>query len=386
MTAAQFRRIRNLFEAALERSFEDRAAFLTEACGEDQEVRRQVGRLLEAHDATMTVAEKPPTPGGLLRTDPTSREGRRLGDYEILRELGHGGMGRVYLAKRADEAFQKRVAIKILRADAASAQVIERFRREREILAQFEHPNIARLLDAGETEDGLPYFVMEFVEGRPITEHADAERLSVEDRLRLFRQVCDAVEYAHRCNVIHRDLKPGNVLVNADGQIKLLDFGIAHLIEKDPGVTALTRSGMWLMTPEYASPEQVRGEATVRTSDVYALGVILFELLTGRRPYRLHSRIVHEIVRVISEDPPTRPSMVIAQPVEITTADGKRATLPPETTGRLRQTSVENLQRQLAGDLDNVILKALEKQPQDRYASALQLRSDIDRHLAGEPI
>lgn len=325
-----------------------------------------------------TVPESPPESG--------CRIGAQIGAYRIVRLLGEGGMGSVYLAQRADRAFQKNVAIKILRPDAASPNIVLRFHREREILARLDHPNIARLLDAGLTEDGRPYYVMEYVDGRRITQYADEARLSVRERLSLFQQVCDAVEYAHQHNVVHRDLKPGNVLVSDEGQVKLLDFGIAGLLEQDPGLPALTRSGIWPMTPEYASPEQVRGEVAGRASDVYSLGMILFELLTGHRPYRLRSRIFHEILRVVCEEPPTRPSAAITQPIETTTAEGRPDTLPAEMAGRARRISLSDLKRELSGDLDNILLKALRKQPQDRYASAFLLRADIERRLKGEAV
>jgi serine/threonine protein kinase len=384
MDPRRFQQIRYIFEAALEQGEGNRGAFLAEACLEDEDLRDEVVRLLEALDATLTLRE----PAGLQASacDGASREGRRLGDYEILHHLGRGGMGKVYLARRADEAFQKSVAIKILRSDSATPEILRRFHQEREILAQLDHPNIARLLDAGETEDGLPYFVMEYVEGRTITQYADDQRLTLAERIGLFRQMCDAVEYAHQRKVVHRDLKPSNVLVTADGRVKLLDFGIARLVENDGGGPKLTSSGMWLMTPEYASPEQVRGEVAGRASDVYSLAVILFELLTGHRPYHLRSRVLHEIVRVVCEEPPTRPSAVVAQPVETTTGDGKPSTLPPETAGRLRQTSLSDLKQQLSGDLDNILLKALNKQPHERYSSALQFGADIDRHMSGESV
>ena len=384
MTPERFQQIRNVFEAALEYSALNRTAFVADACQGDRDLQREVRRLLDAHDATVTVAE--PSSPKPARTDLAAREGQILGDYEILRELGRGGMGAVYLARRADHAFQKNVAIKILHRDAASSEIVQRFRREREVLAQLDHPNIARLLDAGETEDGLPYFVMEYIEGRPLTQYCDDQMLPLRDRMELFQQVCDAVEYAHQRKIVHRDLKPGNVLVTTEGQVKLLDFGIARPLEQDAAVAGLTVSGMWLMTPEYASPEQVRGEVAGRASDIYSLGVMLFELLTGHRPYHLRNRIIHEVVRVVCEESPTRPSSVVTQPVDITTTAGKPATLPPETVGRLRRMTLDQLRDQLSGDLDNILLKALEKQPQNRYSSALQFRADIDRHLQGDPV
>ena len=284
--------------------------------------------------------------------------GRRIGPYRILTELGHGGMGVVYLAERADAAYEKQVAIKVVRAAAfAGESLMQRFREERRILATLDHPNIARLLDGGTTEDGIPYLVMEYVDGIPLDIHSQALRLSMGQRLSLFREVCAAVQYAHQHLVIHRDLKPRNILVTADGTPKLLDFGIAKLVE--PGLeTEETRTGMRALSLEGASPEQVRGEPLTVTSDVYALGVLLYRLLSGESPYGPARRSEADLMRAIAEEAPLRPSAVA--PVEE--------------------------RRHLRGELDWITLKALRKEPDRRYASVEQLAADIQRHLDGRPI
>jgi serine/threonine protein kinase len=242
--------------------------------------------------------------------------GRRLGAYRIEREIGRGGMGAVYEAIRADNEFNKRAAIKLVKRGMDTDFILRRFRKERQILAALDHPHIGGLLDGGTTEDGLPYFVMEYIEGQPLYSYCDTHELSITERLKLFRSICDAVNYAHQKQVVHRDIKPSNVLVTSDGVPKLLDFGIAKLlnpqiagdITHDPTATA-----MRLMTPEYASPEQVQGAPTNPTTDVYSLGVLLYELLTGHRPYRLVNRAPHEIARVICEESPAPPSIIITR-------------------------------------------------------------------------
>jgi non-specific serine/threonine protein kinase/serine/threonine-protein kinase len=311
---------------------------------------------------------------------PDGPEGR-LGPYRLIREIGHGGMGTVYLGVRDDDAFQKRVAIKVLKLGMDAESIVRRFRHERQILASLEHPFIAGLLDGGTTPDGRPYFAMEYVEGVPITEYCDSHHLHTAGRLTLVLKVCAAVQYAHQNLIIHRDIKPANVLVTADGTPKLLDFGIAKLLnpELSGHTLAPTVAGLQLMTPEYASPEQVRGEAVTTASDVYSLGVVLYELLTGRLPYRLTSRAPADIVRIVCETAPARPSTAIG------TGAGEPASSSP---GAARPLTVDAdvLRRQLAGDLDNIILKALSKEPGRRYASADQFAEDLRRHLAGLPV
>jgi serine/threonine protein kinase len=376
-TAERFRQVRNVFDAALEREPPTRVAFLEEACHGDQELKKEVEGLLAAHDQTGDWLDASVPSPAVRRL-----EGRQVGPYEILRLLGEGGMGAVYLAVRADGAFRKLVALKIVRPEAASAEVLRRFQQEREILASLDHPNIARILDGGETDDGLPYLVMEYVDGNPIDAYCDQRRLSVKARLKLYEAVCSAIRYAHEKHVVHRDLKPSNILVTEDGTVKLLDFGIAKLLAAGDGATQLlTRSDLRLMTPEYASPEQVRGEPVTASSDVYALGVVLYELLTGRPPYRMRSRIYHEIVRTICEEPPTRPSAAVTQR-GATPGPGSS----PEALSWARGVSPADLRHELTGDLDGVLLKALEKDPLRRYASVQEFGEDLRRHLQGEPV
>jgi serine/threonine protein kinase len=384
MSPERYRQIRNLFEAVVERPAEARGAFLAAACADDEELRAEIEGLLAAHARHTDLPAQPAVPAW----NPQRLEGRRIGPYEILREIGHGGMGTVYLAARADRTFRKQVAVKVVRAEAGSEEVLRRFQQEREILATLDHPNIARLLDGGSTAEGLPYFVMEYVAGEPIDIWCDRHKLNVAQRLELFRGVCAAVEYAHRHGFVHRDLKPGNILVTAEGQPKLLDFGIAKILRAPEDQTVyVTRSGLHLMTPEYASPEQVRGEAITTLSDVYSLGIILYELLTGHRPYRMRSRVLHEIVRVICEEPPTRPSTAVALPDKATQGPDQRPiTVTPDMISRARNASPAELRRQLSGDLDNILLKSLGKEPLARYRSAEQFSEDIERHLSQQPV
>jgi serine/threonine protein kinase len=307
----------------------------------------------------------------------------RVGTYRLVREIGQGGMGTVYLAVRDDDAFHKRVALKVLKRGMDTDAIVRRFRTERQILAGLDHPNVARLLDGGTTPDGRPYLVMEFVDGAPLVEYADARVLDTDARLDIFLQVAAAVQYAHQNLVIHRDIKPANVLVTKDGVPKLLDFGIAKLLNPEMAGQTLapTAVGMQLMTPEYASPEQVRGETVTTSTDVYSLGVLLYELLTGRRPYRITSRAVADIARVVCETEPIRPSLAVVSADAPPT--GAATTRPGTRTGPIE---TQRLRRRLEGDLDNIVLKALSKEPVRRYASVDQFAEDVRRHRAGLPV
>lgn len=306
-------------------------------------------------------------------------EGQRLGAYRLIEPIGSGGMGTVYLAERADDVFDKRVAIKIMSSGATDPRIAARLRAERQILAALEHPSIARLLDGGTTPSGVPYIVMEHVEGRELTAYCDRHRLSVDDRLELFSKICHAVHYAHRNLVVHRDLKPSNVLVTEDGEPKLLDFGIAKILDEELGqqTVAMTQANMVVMTPEYASPEQARGDPITTASDIYGLGIVLYELLTGQVPFRVSMRRPEEMFRVILEAAPVRPSDAIKPAV---TVDRRDPPYDPEIVADLRRTTPDKLAKQLRGDLDQIVLTALRKEPERRYASAQQLADDIRRY------
>jgi serine/threonine protein kinase/tetratricopeptide (TPR) repeat protein len=326
-------------------------------------------------DGTVT-APAPPSPAA----------GLRIGPYRVLREVGHGGMGAVFLAARADDQYQKRVAIKVVKSGAFGEDAVRHFRRERQILASLDHPNIAKLLDGGATDEGLPYIVMDHIEGQPIDRYCDAHQLPTADRLKLFRSVCGAVQYAHRNLVVHRDIKPSNVLVTTDGVPKLLDFGVAKLL--NPGLSGepLTATGL-AMTPEYASPEQARGEPITTATDVYSLGVLLYELLTGRRPYRLKSHQAVDVLRAVCEEEPERPSTAVGRTEELPATDGASSTLvTAEAVSQARAATPDKLQRRLKGDLDNIVMTALRKEPQRRYPSVEALSEDIRRHLQGLPV
>ncbi|HQU82456.1 MAG TPA: protein kinase [Pyrinomonadaceae bacterium] len=298
--------------------------------------------------------------------------GRRVGVFELKREIGRGGMGAVYLAERADGEFDQTVAVKLVKRGMDTDLILKRFRRERQILAALSHPNIAYFLGGGSTSDGLPYFVMEFIDGKPLYQFCDENHLGIKERLRVFQQICDAVEAAHEIQVIHRDLKPSNILVKADGKPKLLDFGIAKVFDSELEATEIepTATQMRVMTPEYASPEQVCGGEVSPATDVYSLGMILYELLTGHRPYYLKRKLPHEAARIICNEEPIRPSSLAVRPASEMNEP---------------QNSYHNGER-IAFDLEKIILKALRKNPQERYQTAALLFEDIENYLENRPV
>ncbi|HEV2195634.1 MAG TPA: serine/threonine-protein kinase [Candidatus Acidoferrum sp.] len=380
-------RLTDIFNSALEREPSERGEFVREACGQDEKLRAEVESLLGRYDSAFL--EK--AAGSEFVRDPISSEtmiGRQLGAYRIVQEIGHGGMAVVFLAERADQEYRKRVAIKMVKLGVDSKETLSRFRNERQTLAALDHPNIVKLLDGGSTEEGWPYLVMEYVEGTPIDEYCDAHRLSVPERLELFRAVCSAVQHAHQNLVIHRDLKPGNILVTRDGVPRLLDFGIAKLLNPEYFQAPLVTKGDWRpMTPEYASPEQVRGETITTASDLYSLGVLLYHLLCGRRPYRRTATSWVDVGRQVCEEDPEKPSTAVFRSQQLSGgAAYADAAVSPESVSQARRTKPDELRRRLRGDLDTIVLKALRKEPQQRYSSAEQFSADIARHLRHEPV
>ena len=388
MDVSQWQRVKDIFSSALEREPAQRSAFLAEACGEDGALRQEVESLLASH-------QEPPDRHGAdtgsgaeaNQTDQDSFSGRRVGPYQVVRRIGQGGMATVYLAVRADEHYKKHVAIKIVPPGLDSQELIRRFRNERQTLAALDHPNIVRLLDGGTTEDGLPYLVMDYVEGSPLDEYSDNHLLSTDERLRLFLNVCAAVQYAHQRLVIHRDLKPGNILVTADGTVKLLDFGIAKLLSPEAAATlVVTRTGQRAMTPEYASPEQVRGEPLTNATDVYSLGVVLYELVTGHQLLSSAFSIV-EMERAICDLEPIRPSTVVTKEVQKFSPDRTTRTITPdEISRRHNEINAGRLSNRLHGDLDAIVMTALRKEPQRRYGAVYEFSEDIGRHLKSLPV
>jgi serine/threonine protein kinase/tetratricopeptide (TPR) repeat protein len=391
----RWQRIEELVDAALDVPVADRESWLGTACGDDAALLREVMQLIEAGERPDAFLAEPVASlasniaAGALPTadEPGVAIPLRVGPYRIVRELGRGGMGTVYLAER-EEHFQQRVALKVIRRGFHfDKDLVRRFVDERQMLATLEHANIARLLDGGVTEDDVPWFAMEFVEGEAIDRWCDGRRLAIEARLELFCTVCEAVAYAHRRQIVHRDLKPSNILVRADGTVKLLDFGVAKLVAPERAIEgSVTRTGFRLLTPEYASPEQVRGEPVTSASDVYSLGVLLYELLTGRRPYRATGG--SQVERAVLTEDPARPSTVVKREEQGTAADAASldATATTIQLARARGTTPDRLSGRLRGELDAIVLKALEKEPRQRYASAELLARDVQRHLKGLPV
>lgn len=388
MSPGRWGKIKEIFTNALELQGNERKEYLKRTCGQDLDLLDEVLSLLDAYD----------TPGALdfslddvktkafTQFEEPGRIGKHIGPYRIIDELGYGGMGAVYLAERADGEFEQQVAIKLLRIGFTSDEQIRRFRTERQILATLNHDNIARLYDGSITDDGQPYFVMEYVEGQPIDKYCDAHKLTISQRLNLFLKVCDAMQYAHRKLIVHRDLKPGNILITGEGKVKLLDFGIAKVLnaaDSSGEAIQLTQDGFLPLTPSYASPEQIRGEPITISSDIYQLGIVLYELLSGIKPYEITGKTPGEIERIICEDEPALPSSVFSKHNVLSDYkyDSKQ-----QAISRLRRSTSAQLGRRLRGDLDTIVMKTLHKEADRRYESTEQLAADIRRYLAGKPV
>jgi non-specific serine/threonine protein kinase/serine/threonine-protein kinase len=377
--AASWGDAKRVFEAALDRPESERAAFVEKACAGNTALLEEVRSLLSWHKGSTGFLETPAARAAGLPPDSASAVrliGKSVGAWRILDVVGSGGMGVVYRAERADAAFRRHAALKVVRPGPDSPQIVERFQLERETLAALDHPNIARLMDGGTTPDGQPFFVMELVDGEPIDRYCDDHRLSIDERLDLFRKVCAGVQYAHENLVVHRDIKPDNILVTRDGVPKLLDFGVAKILSRDaaqpedPAATAAT----WMMTPDYASPEQVSGRPSTTATDVYSLGVLLHVLLTGARPYTLTG---------------TTPAAIEKQLLEFTLIPpSQRAVSSPESEARAASRGLNSLKlaKRLTGDLDAIVLRALGRTPSSRYSSVEQLAEDVARHRASYPV
>ena len=367
-----WQRVAGIFDAAIALPADGRDEFIARECAGDGELLVAVRRLLRAH-AREGILDR--SPRDVLSSvtgefNPHADHGGQIGGYHVLRTLGSGGMGDVYLAERVGDGFQQRVAIKVLRQSPLgdSGAMVQRFLAERGLLARLNHPNIPRFLDGGLTRDGAPWFAMEYVEGMPIDRHCDDNNLSLRQRLALFTSVCEAIQYAHQHLVVHRDLKPSNIQVTPAGVVKVLDFGIAKILDGGDGSSATkTLAGQRWMTPEYASPEQVRGDVVTTATDVFALGIVLYELVACRRPYVGKTR--YEVERAILETEPLRPSAAL-----------------PEIVCVDKGFDPAKLRRELAGDVDTIALKALNKDAARRYRTAGELADDIRRYLAGLPV
>jgi serine/threonine protein kinase len=389
MTPEEWQRVRPILESALELDPAHRTAYLDGACA-DRSLRHEVESLIAVHEQAGTdFLSSAPVPGFVAEDEARFRlpPGKRIGAYEILEEIAVGGMGAVYRAIRADGQYKQQVALKIVRSELGAEFTATRFKNERQILATLNHPNIARILDGGTTAEGMPYFVMDLVEGQRLDEYCDAQKLATNRRLGLFLQVCSAVQYAHQRLIIHRDIKPGNILVTAEGVPKLLDFGIAKILESNENTDQpkQTISLIRLLTPEYASPEQVKGEPITTASDVYSLGVVLYELLTGCTPYNVPTHTPHEFSRAICETEPEKPSTAVRRNQIGAGAGERNPTENSALSAKVREGSPEKLRKRLRGDLDTIVLMALRKEPQRRYASVEEFAQDIRRHLDNLP-
>lgn len=360
MSKAKWEQVKDIFTSALEIDESERNAFVIKKCAQDADLRAEVESWLGSYAESEDFIETPAFSYNEITGNGTTVAGRQFGNYRVIREIGHGGMGAVFLAERTDGEFSQKVAIKIIRQAMADTEIVNRFKRERQILATLNHQNIARLLDGGVSSDGMPFLAMEFVDGESITKFSEQQGLDLEARLKLFLKVCSAISYAHRNLIVHRDLKPSNILVTAGGEPKLLDFGLAKLLDENlSSAPSQTQTALRALTPAYASPEQLKNEPITTSSDIYSLGVVLYELLTNERPYRFEGKTLDQIIKTVDENEPQQPSAN-------------------------QRSKLSNMQ--LKGDLDNIVLAAMRSEPERRYLSVEAFAEDIERHLQGLPV
>jgi serine/threonine protein kinase len=386
MNPQKWQKVKELFNQAVDLPLNERPSFLAESCREDEEIRFELEKMLAFADEEDDRLEE--NAFDYLSDDKNSLIPEKIGVYKILREIGRGGMGVVYEAVRETRDFKQKVALKVIKRGMDTDAILSRFRHEQQILASLVHPNIARFLDGGMTADGLAFYAMEYVEGQPLDDFVEKENSGINERLKIFREICSAVQFAHKNFVIHRDLKPSNIIVSPEGTPKLLDFGISKILSEESDSTIGTATALGMMTPAYASPEQIRGERVNTATDIYSLGVILCELLTGQKPYRVSSNRQPDLIKAICESEPLRPSSLVNRLLfsdnnhysteENHTVQNKGQRTKDEGQKTNPKPKIQNL-KSLRGDLDNIILKALRKEPENRYASVEQFSEDIHR-------
>ena len=365
--------IKSIFDEVLNLQEDERDKYISDLRKNNPELADEIVTLLIAYENSDDFLETPSIAAKILKDEEKLKNsliGNNIGPYTIVEEAGSGGMGIVYIAKRDDDEFEHKVAIKVLRHGLTNDYLVKRFQKERQTLANLQHPNIAKLFDGGTTNIEVPYLVMEYIDGIPITEYCSEKNSSIQKRLKLFQSVCDAVQYAHQNLIVHRDIKPGNILVNKDGRAKLLDFGVAKLLDEESN--DLTKTRMWHLTPEYASPEQIKGEVISTSSDIYSLGVLLYQLLSGYQPYQIESGSPFAISKIVADEKTIKPSEIHLK---------TKLSLDVKITEKYKKIS-----HQLKGDLDNIILKAMHKDPIQRYSSVQEFSNDIDRYLQGLPV
>ncbi|MEO8398895.1 MAG: serine/threonine-protein kinase, partial [Ignavibacteriaceae bacterium] len=377
-------KVKTIFYEASDLKDKERDEYINSVC-DDPEIKNEIYSLLAASDTADDFLDVNSLPKETFAENNSFFIGKYFGRYKLEKLIAQGGMGLVYLGLRDDEVKQK-AAVKIINPGYASGTVLKRFQNERQTLANLNHPNISKLLDAGITEDGIQFLVMEFIDGIPVDEYCDKNNLSIKERLKLFLKIAGVVKYAHHNLIVHRDLKPNNILVTEEGEPKLLDFGIAKIL--DPEGTeneTLTHKGVNNFTPEYASPEQVKDEAITTASDVYSLGIVLYKLLTGHSPYKIKSFYPSDIRQIVTSTEPTKPSEIIFKVVEKKSED-EIIKITPETVSKTREGSIEKLHKKLVGDLDNIISMSIRKEPERRYSSVEQFTADIQKYLNDQPV